>query len=93
MEKVPNLDIFSHRQLKKSNSLSRINHHDSNSRPSSSFQSQNNASSNRKNYYDQALRILNVDTQINHNLRNIENRQEENWSRGNLKKMTKNQAF
>lgn len=41
MEKVPNLDIFSQRQLKKSSSLSRINH-DHSYRPSSTFQSYKN---------------------------------------------------
>jgi hypothetical protein len=75
MEKVPNLDIFSQRQLKKSNSLSRINHHDSSYRPSSTFQSQKNPNTKSKNYYDQAIKILNVDSQINYNLRNIENKQ------------------
>ena len=74
MEKVPNLDIFTHRKMRKSNSLSRINHGESSYRPSSTFQSSNSTNMKRSNYYDQALKILNVDSQINYNLRNIEDK-------------------
>jgi hypothetical protein len=46
MEKVPQLEMFSSRHLKKSSSLSRLNHHDSASRPTSSYQYQANTNNN-----------------------------------------------
>ena len=58
MEKVPQLDMFSHRQAKKSNSLSRLAVNDSFSRPISSLISGQNFFKGQ-GYYGSALRILN----------------------------------
>lgn len=57
--------------MRKSSSVSKLNHYDQSYRPGSSFQSQSNHTF-KNNYYDQALKILNVDSQINKNLKHIE---------------------
>lgn len=91
MEKVPNLDIFTHRQMRKSSSLSKINHAESSYRPSSTFQSTKNTNLKSCNYYDQALKILNVHSHIGYEMRNTEDKYKETFNKSNLKKVTRNQ--
>lgn len=69
MEKVPNLNIFSQRQLKKSSSASRISY-DNGNRPSSTLNPSTNNNA-PQNFYGQALKLLNTDSKITTQLKNI----------------------
>lgn len=64
MEKVPTINMFTQRQLKKSNSLSRINNDSNIYRPSSTVQQQANSKTRQEDYYGQAMKLLNADSKI-----------------------------
>lgn len=97
MEKVPSLDMFTQRHLRKSSSMSKINHHEGSSRPTSSFQAQSSTFSSGmhskgSDYYGQALKILNTDSRINQNLKQIDSRHEGYLKKTNIKKFARNQV-
>lgn len=87
--------MFTQRHMRKSSSMSKLNHEGS-APPTSSFQAQSTFSSNMhtkgNDYYGQALKILNTDSRINQNLKQIDSQHEGYLKKTNIKKFSRNQA-